>query len=137
MSYLQNNLPEGKTYNWFIEQMSKDYIQKTGPTFGKHQNSILAPILRMSANGERKFKFNTTNNRTVGCDEDSQFVAEFIKNMLLSEDFKKHCFTNFNLKRGTLLLFNNWEVLHGRCAFKINPENWRWLQRCYFALDKE
>lgn len=137
LSYLKNNLPEGKTYEWFINQMEKNYIQKTGPTFGKHQSSIFAPILKSSLNGELKFKFNTTNDRTVGCDEDSLFVSEFIKNMLLSKEFQEHCFTNFNLKKGTLLLFNNWEVMHGRSGFKIDYENWRWLQRCYFALDKE
>ncbi len=137
LNYLKNHLPEEKSYEWFLEQMAKNYIQKTGPTFGKNQTSILAPILTLSETGERKFKFNTTNNRTEGCDEDTLFVSEFIKNMLLSEDFKEQCFTNFNLKKGTLLLFNNWEVMHGRCGFKIDYDNWRWLQRCYFALDKE
>lgn len=137
LEYLKNNLPEGKTFEWFIEQMKKDYIQKTGPTFGRYQGSIMAPILTINKNGERKFKFNTTNNRTVGCDEDSCFVANHIKEMLLSKDFKQKCFTNLNLKRGTLLLFNNWEVMHGRDAFQLDPENWRWLQRCYFAVDTE
>jgi len=137
LDYLKHHLPEGKTFEWFIQQMGKDYIQKTGPTFGKHQSSILCPILTVDEKGERKFKFNTTNNRTVGCDEDSLFVSEFIKDMLLNEDFQKQCFTNINIKRGTLLLFNNWEVMHGRCGFNIDPDNWRWLQRCYFALDVE
>lgn len=137
LDYLKNNLPEGKTFEWFMDQMGKDYIQKTGPTFGKHQSSILCPILTITEKGERKFKFNTTNNRTVGCDEDTLFVSDFIKNMLLSDELQKKCFTNINLKRGTLLLFNNWEVMHGRCGFNIDPNNWRWLQRCYFAVDKE
>ena len=117
--------------------MARDYVQKTGPTFGKNQISILAPILKVSPNGERILKFNTSNDRTIGCDEDSLFVSEFIKTMLLSEDFKQNCFTNVNLKKGTLLLFNNWEVMHGRGGFKIDPDNWRWLQRSYFALDAE
>lgn len=57
--------------------------------------------------------------------------------MLLSEDFEAHCFLNINLKKGDLLLFNNWEVMHGRGAFEIDQENWHWLQRCYFGFNQE
>jgi len=135
LDYLQHHVPPGKTYEWFIEQMKKDYLQKTGPTFGAHQFSIQAPILTITPSGHRIFKFNTTNNRTVGCDADTYFVSEFLKNMLLSPEFKEHCFTMFNLQKGTLLLFNNWEVMHSRDSFTIDPQNWRWLQRCYFALN--
>lgn len=135
LSYLQSHLPEGKTYDWFLEQMKKEYIQKTGPTFRNNQKYLMASILTVLPDGSRQLRFNTTNNRTEGIDEDSCFVATFIKDMLLSNDFQANCFLNINLKRGDLLLFNNWEVMHGRGAFTIDQENWRWLQRCYFALD--
>lgn len=135
--YLQTHLPEGKSYDWFLEQMKRDYIQKTGPTFRENQKYLMAPILTILSDGSRQLRFNTTNDRTEGIDEDSRFVANFIKDMLLSEDFQTNCFLNINLKKGDLLLFNNWEVMHGRGAFNIDQENWRWLQRCYFALDKE
>jgi hypothetical protein len=137
LAYLQNHLPEGKTYEWFLEQMDKDYIQKTGPTFRENQKYIMAPILTLLPDGSRQLRFNTTNNRTEGTDEDTRFVATFIKDMLLSEDFQEKSFLNVNLKKGDLLLFNNWEVMHGRGSFELDKENWRWLQRCYFALDQE
>ena len=53
-----------------------------------------------------------------------------------SAEFLLNNKTSINLQQGDLLLFNNWEVMHARDAFKLDKNNWRWLQRIYMMLNE-
>lgn len=137
LHYLKTHLPSGKSYEWMLEEMSKDqFYQKTGTSFLSHFHAVTGPILGRSKEGERVFRFNTNDNRTQGINDDALLVSEHLKAMIMRPDFKKQYYSKIVLQKGDFLMFNNWEIMHGRDAFEIDRSNWRWLQRCYFMLNE-
>lgn len=138
LGYIQNHPPMGRSFDWFMEQIKRNqFWQKTGPSFrGHEQTMIQSPILSFNDKGERVFRFNTTNNRTQGMNPEAQEAVDHLRETLLSSDFRSECYNKVVLKRGDLLMFNNWEIMHGRDGFIIDKDNWRWLQRCYFMLEE-
>lgn len=111
------------------------FVMMTGPSFGEHSIKTILPILSKNAFGDRVFRFNVNEDRVVGITPEAEAVVEYLRELLSDGDFKAQHSTAIYLKAGDLILFNNWEVMHARDAFKIDPNNWRWLQRCYFMLN--
>lgn len=122
---------------WMIEEMHKaQFIMKSGPSFlGKQRREIVLPILD-TINGERIYRFNANTDRVEGMNDTAREIVSYLTDVLKSEEFQSKNKVGINLTRGDLLLFNNWEVMHARDSFKIDKNNWRWLQRCYFMLNE-
>lgn len=120
-----------------IEEMKKpQFLMKSGPSFGNKAKRIeLLPILD-EINGERIYRFNANVDRVEGINNTAKEVVAYLTKILKSEEFLAKNKVSINLKKGDLLLFNNWEVMHARDSFIIDKENWRWLQRCYFMLNE-
>lgn len=121
-----------------VEEMKKpQFVMKSGPSFqGKNGRAVVLPILTTNEKGERVFRFNANPDRVASTNEMSEFVVDHLKTILTSPAFLDKYKTSITLKKGDLLLFNNWEVMHARDGFKIDKDNWRWLQRCYFMLEE-
>lgn len=137
LEYLKSHLPKGMTYEQVVTEMEKaQFVMKTGPSFENAKDQKVLPILTKNELGERIYRFNANVDRMEGTNAVATMIIEHIKNILLSDDFIESNYNRFYLKKGDYLLFNNWEVMHARDAFKIDPNNWRWLQRCYYMLNE-
>lgn len=112
------------------------FVMKSGPSFeGRLGKAVLLPILE-EKNGSRIFRFNANPGRMSGISPLSQFVVDYLTGILQSPEFLENNKTSIILQQGDLLLFNNWEVMHARDAFKLDKNNWRWLQRIYMMLNE-
>lgn len=120
-----------------LEEMTKaHFVMKSGPSFeGRLGKAVLLPILE-EKNGSRIFRFNANPGRMSGTSPLSQFVVDYLGGILQSPEFLENNKTSIILQQGDLLLFNNWEVMHARDAFKLDKNNWRWLQRIYMMLNE-
>ena len=120
-----------------IEEMKiSQFIMKSGPSFeGRGRRLITLPILEQ-IDGERIYRFNANLDRVEGANDRAKEIVAYLTNLLKSKEFFDSSKISVTLSKGDLLLFNNWEVMHARDAFKIDKNNWRWLQRCYFMLNE-
>jgi alpha-ketoglutarate-dependent taurine dioxygenase len=139
LEYIKQNPHHSPSVNASVlnEIKKAQFMMKSGPSFeGRKGHEVVLPILTNNEKGERVYRFNANPNRVAATNETSEFVISYLKTLLTSREFLDKCKTSVHLKKGDLLLFNNWEVMHARDSFKIDKENWRWLQRCYFMLDE-
>lgn len=129
-------LKETKQEHIINEMKKPQFFMKSGPSFeGTEKREELLPILD-ERNGETIYRFNANPGRVVGIDENAESVVDCLRSILKSSEFLDARKVSINLQKGDLLLFNNWEVMHARDSFKIDKNNWRWLQRCYFMLNE-
>jgi hypothetical protein len=138
LEYVRSNLPLGSSYEEFMAEIQKSqFIMRSGPSFGnKPGHSVIEPILSKDRHGERIFRFNSNPDRVIATNTMSQKIIDYLKDILINSDFQKNYGLKVCLMRGDYLLFNNWEVMHSREAFKIDKNNWRWLQRVYLMIDE-
>lgn len=130
MSYIKINYGIA-TYNWIIEQLQlNQYVMFTGPSFKDKVIEVALPIISFQ-NDEMVFRLNLNDNRTIGKNEEAKKVIDLFREVTSNLKFLESLATKFVLKKGDLLLFNNWRVMHSRDAFDIDESNWRWLQRIY------
>lgn len=131
LGFVKNHLPKDKTYAWFIEQLKKPQFKMRDSSDIKTAGfEINLPIL-LEQDGKRVFRFNVNGVRVEGINEEAQYVVDYLKDVLNNNEFKSKFVKKVYLKAGDLLIFNNCEVMHARDSFKIDPNNWRWLQRVY------
>ena len=137
LAFAKDNMPDGMSYEWFVEQLYKpQFSMRTGPSFENSDGvQRTLPILSITEKGERLFRLNLNKGRTVGLTPEAIKIINFFKNIFANQSFKENYITKIYLQTGDFLLFNNWEVMHARDAFKIDQDNWRWLQRCYFKIN--
>lgn len=123
--------------DFILEEMKQpQFIMKSGPSFeGRQGHNLIVPILD-EQNGQPVFRFNANPTRVAGINDVATFVVDHLKTILKSDDFLKDNKFNITLQKGDLLLFNNHQTMHARDAFTLDKNNWRWLQRSYFMLDK-
>lgn len=138
LDYIRNHSTTIPAFgDWVIEEMQKpQFIMKSGPSFENARVEQILPILTTSNEREQVFRFNANPGRMSGINETAEFIVDYLKNILTSSDFLDKSRTEVVLSKGDFLLFNNWEVMHARDSFKIDKQNWRWLQRCYFMLNE-
>lgn len=136
LEYIQENPLPTMSYEQIVEQMRKpQFIMKTGPSFKDHVIEKTLPILTTNNHNERIFRFNANEDRVIGITAEAKIIVQYLKDVLTSKHFKDQKITQIYLQAGDFVLFNNWEVMHARDAFKVDKENRRWLQRCYFMLN--
>lgn len=130
------NPPPGMSFTEFMEEIQKpQFYMQSGPSFGENSRArIVAPILMRNAKGERVYRFNANPDRVIGMNDTAQRIVDHLTSLLTDTEVKSRITTKINIQAGSMLLFNNWEVMHGRDAFKIDKENWRWLQRVYMLV---
>lgn len=136
LAEFEQNPPAGMSYSEFMEEIQKSqFLMQSGPSFGDNSRAqIQAPILTRNEKGERIYRFNANKDRVLGVNERAQQIVDHMAHMLKDPSFKAKITTRVNIQAGDMLLFNNWEVMHGRDAFKIDKLNWRWLQRVYMLV---
>lgn len=131
LSFIQIESPE--KYHKIVEDMKKSlYTMTSGPSFQASRIEEVLPILEETVTGETIFRLNVNPGRTDGVTEEAAETVQFLKDVILSKKFSPF-YQSIHLKKGDLILFNNWKIMHSRDSFEIDPMNWRWLQRCYFA----
>lgn len=122
-----------KQFDHLMEQMRlPQFVMATGGSFENARVEAVLPILAQDDRGQMVFRLNLSPGRMRGVSSQGDEVIRMLSDTILSEEFAREHTHRIVLQNGDCLLLNNWKSMHSRDAFKIDPLNWRWLQRMYF-----